>query len=68
MNVVYGATIMFFYFVKYPIVIYLVIHYLYFDLPSNNILDILGVISFVLILKDWFAPHKKPDNCQGIKK
>ncbi len=62
-NTVYGAFIMFFYFIKYPIVIYLGACYFYLDMPSNFIMDILGAISVALILKDIFFPHQKPDNC-----
>ncbi len=63
MNTLYGALIMFFYFIKYPVIIYLGICYFYFDIPSNFIMNGLGVISIVLILKDIFYPYKKPDNC-----
>ena len=68
MKTIYGTLIFFFYFVKYPIVIYLAITYLYLDFPNNYILNILGFISLSLIIKDWFFPHTKPENCQGAKK
>ena len=54
---------MFFYFIKYPIVIFLGANYFYLEIPSNFIMDTLGVISIVLIIKDIFFAHKKPDNC-----
>ena len=59
MNKIYGTLIFFFYFIKYPILIYLAIIYLYLDFPSNYILNILGFISINLIIKDWFFPHEK---------
>jgi len=68
MNVIYGTLIFFFYFVKYPIAIFLPVAYNWLDYPDNIIMDILWIISIILILKDWFFPHKKPDNCQGIKR
>lgn len=61
MNKLFGTCIFFFYFVKYPIVIGLPIFYLYLDAQNNWILNILWIISFILILKDWFFPHEKCD-------
>jgi hypothetical protein len=63
MNAFYGALIMFFYFIKYPLIVYLGIHYFYLELESNFILDILGIISIILIVKDFIFPHQKPVNC-----
>ena len=63
MNKIYGTLIFFFYFVKYPIVIYLPISYLYLDLANNNIMNCLAFISSLLIIKDWFFPLEKPKNC-----
>jgi len=68
MKVIYGTLIFFFYFVKYPIVIFLPIAYSYLGYPNNYIMDILAFISVNLIIKDWFFPHEKPANCQGVKK
>ena len=68
MKVIYGTLIFFFYFVKYPIVIFLPIAYFYMNFPNNWIMDILAFISSLLILKDWFFPLEKPNNCQGVKK
>lgn len=68
MKTIYGTLIFFFYFVKYPIVIFLPIAYLQLDYPNNNIMNILTFISVSLIVKDWFFPHEKPENCSGIKK
>ena len=68
MKVIYGTFIFFFYFVKYPIVIFLPIAYGYLDYPNNIVMNILAFISLLLIVKDWFFPHEKPKNCQGVKK
>ena len=68
MKVLYGTLIFFFYFVKYPLVIFLQIAYFYLDYNNNWILNILFGISVILILKDWFFPHQKPQNCQGPKR
>lgn len=66
MNKVYGTFIFFFYFVKYPITIFLPIAYFYLEYPNNLIMNILWGMSVILILKDWFFPHKgcdcKPKN------
>jgi hypothetical protein len=67
LKTIYGTLIFFFYFVKYPIVIFLPIAYLKLDYPNNNIMNILAFISALLIVKDWFFPHEKPENCQGLK-
>ncbi len=67
MNVIYGTLIFFFYFVKYPIVIFLPVSYIYLDFPNNWLMDALAFISACLIIKDWFFPHEKPDNCQSYK-
>ncbi|HIP13547.1 MAG TPA: hypothetical protein EYG97_01325 [Arcobacter sp.] len=68
MKIIYGTLIFFFYFIKYPTVIFLPIAYLYLDYPNNYPMDILAFISALLIIKDWFFPHEKPENCQGVKK
>jgi len=67
LKVIYGTFIFFFYFIKYPIVIFLPVAYLKLDYPNNIVMDILAFISICLIIKDWFFPHKKPTNCQGVK-
>ncbi|MCJ8327312.1 MAG: hypothetical protein MJK08_09460 [Campylobacterales bacterium] len=56
MNKLYGTIIFFFYFIKYPLVIFLPILYLYLDYPNDIILNILYFISFALIIKDIFFP------------
>ena len=38
------------------------------DYPHNIVMDILAFIPVCLIIKDWFFPHEKPKNCQGVKK
>ena len=53
MNKLYGSLIFFFYFFKYPIVIYVLFCY-YKDIEVPLVMDILGVISILLILKDIF--------------
>lgn len=58
MNKIYGTLIFFFYFIKYPIFIFLPIFYFYLDGSNNWILNILYFISIILILKDWMFPHK----------
>ena len=68
MKTIYGTLIFFFYFIKYPIVIFLPIAYLKLGYSNNIILDILAFISLLLIVKDWFFPHEKPQNCQGVKR
>jgi hypothetical protein len=68
MSVIYGTLIFFFYFVKYPIVIFLPIAYFQLGYSNNWMLNILAFISVCLIVKDWFFPHEKPQNCQGVKK
>jgi len=55
----YGSLIFFFYFLKYPIVIFLPVAYLVLDYPNNTVMNILFMISFILILKDLFYPYKK---------
>ncbi len=58
MNKLYGTMIIFFYFIKYPLVIGLPIFYLYFEIQNNWILNILWLVSVTLISKDWFFSHK----------
>lgn len=58
MNKLYGSLIFFFYFFKYPILIYLLICY-YKDIPTHIIMDILGVVSFLLIIKDLISLKKR---------
>lgn len=55
MNKLYGTLIFFFYFVKYPIVIYLIISF-YLDIENSIIMYLLGFLSIMLILKDLFFP------------
>jgi len=68
MKIIYGTLIFFFYFVKYPIVIFLPIAYTKLDYPNSVVMNILAFMSICLIIKDWFFPHEKPKNCQGIKR
>ncbi len=67
MKIIYGSFIFFFYFIKYPVVIFLPIAYFYLDYPNSIIMNILAGISVVLILKDWFFPQPKPDNCSQCR-
>jgi len=61
MNKLYGTLIFFFYFIKYPVVIFLPVGYFYLDYPNNIIMNVLWVICFILILKDWFYGYDKSD-------
>jgi len=67
MKTLYGALIMFFYFVKYPVVIFYLINFFYFGVFIPHYFDIFTFICVVLIGKDFFFPHNKPDNCSEIK-
>jgi len=67
LNTIYGTLIFFFYFVKYPVVIFLPIAYMQLDYPNSITMNILAFISVCLIIKDWFFPHQKPENCTGTK-
>lgn len=44
----------------------MVIDFFYLNLPSNIFINILGVISIILIIKDFIYPIPK-DNCKRIK-
>ena len=68
MKKIYGSLIFFFYFIKYPVIIYLLVNYFYLELENSLIINILGVISIILILKDLLFPYKKSDYCSGVKK
>ena len=47
----------------------MVVNYLYLHLPPNIFINILGVISIILIIKDFiYTIPKAKDNCTGIKK
>lgn len=50
---IYGTLIFFFYFVKYPITIFLPIGYFIFDYPNNYIMNGLWIICVLLIIKDF---------------
>ena len=47
--------------------IFLPIAYMQLDYPNSITMNILAFISACLIIKDWFFPHQKPDNCMGTK-
>ncbi len=49
----YGTGIIFFYYIKYPIVIGLPILYYGLDYSHNRVMDILWVYSLLLIVKDF---------------
>ncbi len=61
MNKLYGSLIMFFYFIKYPVIILLPVLYVVFDFPPNIILDSLWLICGILILKDKL--YAQPKEC-----
>ena len=67
MNTIYGSLIFFFYFIKYPIIIFLPIAYLQLDYSNSLTMNILAFISVCLIIKDLFFPHEKQNNCTGTK-
>lgn len=56
---IYGTLIFFFYFIKYPVLVFLPIAYIYLEYKSNYIMNILWIISLTLILKDYFFPSDK---------
>ncbi len=60
MNKIYGSLIFFFYFVKYPLIIFLPVFYFYLGAQNNWVLNIFYFISACLIIKDWFFPN---ENC-----
>ena len=49
---IYGVGILFFYYIKFPLVIGWAILYLRMDYPDNIIMHILWVYSLILIIKD----------------
>jgi len=59
MNKLYGSIIIFFYFLKYPVVVFVPVAYLILDFPYMVFLDVIWIISFLLILKDILFPQKK---------
>jgi hypothetical protein len=61
MKDLYGTLIIFFYFVKYPLVIFLPIAYMYLNYENNYIMNALWIVSVMLILKDWFYNKKEQD-------
>jgi MOSC domain-containing protein YiiM len=65
MNKLYGSIIIFFYFIKYPVIIFLPILYLGFNYPPNIILDSIWIVSAILILKDKL--YGKPKECRMKK-
>lgn len=58
-NKLYGTLIFFFYFIKYPVAIFLPIAYLAWEYPNNTIMNILWIICVLLILKDFILKGKK---------
>ncbi len=67
MNKLYGTVIIFFYFIKYPVAIFLPILYLVFNYPPNMILDGLWIICGILILKDRLYATPKECRLKKIK-
>jgi hypothetical protein len=68
MKTIYGTLIFFFYFIKYPVIIFVPVSYFSLDYPNNWIMNILWIISLILIVKDWLFPHEKPANCRKGRK
>lgn len=58
-NKLYGTLIFFFYFIKYPVAIFLPLAYFVLDYPNNFIMNILWIICVLLILKDLILKGKK---------
>ena len=50
---IYGAGILFFYYMKWPIVLGLPVLYFYLDYPRYWVLDLLWIYSLGLIVKDF---------------
>lgn len=51
----YGVGILFFYYLKWPLVLGLPVLYLQLDYPHNPIMDVLWVYSVLLIVKDFYT-------------
>jgi hypothetical protein len=49
---IYGTGIIFFYYIKYPIIFGLPILYYGLDYKRNTIMDILWIYSLLLVIKD----------------
>ena len=55
----YGSLIIFFYFLKYPILIYVAISHFYLKINIPIIMWILAVISLILVFKDIFIKSRE---------
>ena len=67
----YGAGIIFFYYIKWPFAIYLPTAYFYLGFKDNIILDILWIWCIILIIKDFvykFILKKSYCNSNSCKK
>ena len=53
MRHLYGAGILFFYYIKWPVVLGLPVLYFYLDYSRNIWLDLLWIYCLVLIIKDF---------------
>ncbi len=62
----WGVGILFFYYLKWPIVIGLPILYFYFGYERNTFLDILWIYSLILIFKDFFVMYKRYKNGERV--
>ena len=69
----YGAGILFFYYIKWPFVIWLLVAYFYLDFKNNIFLDILWIWCIILIIKDFVykfilkKSHCNSDSCKKDK-
>ncbi len=54
---IYGGIILFFYYMKWPIVIGLPVLYLYLGYERNIFLDVLWVLCIILIIKDFVTMY-----------
>jgi hypothetical protein len=59
LNKLYGTLIFFFYFIKYPVALFLPIAYTVLEYDNNWIMNILWIICVLLILKDFMFKGKK---------
>ncbi len=59
MKKLYGSIIIFFYFFKYPILIYVAIMHFYLEVHTPIVVWILASISLVLVFKDIFDFSRK---------
>jgi len=67
MKVIQGSLIMFFYFVKYPMVFFYGVNFFYLQIDFPLSFHIFALLCAILIGKDFLFPHQKSENYGGIK-